>query len=56
VLAHHREQVAQQLALVPRQPLCDLVDRGRLSVRDLVGADPCVPATIGDQVAALGVL
>jgi hypothetical protein len=39
VLADHREQVAEQLALVGGQALGDLVERRRAAVARLIGAD-----------------
>jgi hypothetical protein len=45
VLADHRKQVAEQLALGGRQVLGDRVDRGSGAVR-VVGADLDVPGAI----------
>jgi hypothetical protein len=56
VLADHREQVAEQLALLGSELLGDVVDRRRVRSRVLLGTDPGVPAPVETALGRLGLL
>jgi hypothetical protein len=56
VLPDHREQVAEELAVLVGERLGDLVDRRGARLRMLVGADPGMPAAVEPRLGRLGLL